>query len=589
MAEDLYTIRRKYREGARKKEREYSKAAVSNATGIARNIAEDAAAAGAKITKGGSEIGAAAFDATQGNYGAAAENLGYGMLNTAAGVANAAFSPASGAIRTLLPNLGVTEAAMDYAANTDAGKQAMQLAQQYPRQAEAAMNALDLAGLKGSTRLFGNAFNAVAENAPTKMPGFYDSPNPLSKGWAAAKATAPNLGRAITQMYYPQALAERRVIGTGSGRRKEYVTAAEAGDQSITKGNALGSSFINAQVDRRTSAPKDTVVGNTAEAQRMIQDWTDISNVENVKTNLSSLTEAPDNVLDGAYEHLSAVHGTKNTPGETSLVVRKPLSGEGLDAEATGGAYSASSVAALASQGTLDLAKQALPDVDPLDFYTQYVTASKHANSNNIRLAVKEDKLPSHLITKTGVARAKLLASYWTAVKRKNKGQKISEGQQQVLDFFDKAPKAKLRDRGDGVYSFSDTHVSRSQDLGGVNDWVAIDTKNNKVYTMISDGHDMFGMNPVGGNSLINTTPIYSFEIGQKSKFESGQKVDVSTSKIEELTGMPREKGESATAYQARVMRDYRGKANLGDYLNVGKNVADTGMLLSQVQDPEEQ
>ena len=42
---------------------------------------------------------------------------------------------------------------------------------------------------------------------------------------------------------------------------------------------------------------------------------------------------------------------------------------------------------------------------------------------------------------------------------------------------------------------------------------------------------------------------------------------------------MPKQKGESNVQYQARVMRDYKGKANLQDYINVGKNVATVGML----------
>ena len=46
---------------------------------------------------------------------------------------------------------------------------------------------------------------------------------------------------------------------------------------------------------------------------------------------------------------------------------------------------------------------------------------------------------------------------------------------------------------------------------------------------------------------------------------------------------MPRKAGESATAYQKRVMRDYRGSAELQDYLTVGENVVGAGMLTSTI------
>jgi hypothetical protein len=100
---------------------------------------------------------------------------------------------------------------------------------------------------------------------------------------------------------------------------------------------------------------------------------------------------------------------------------------------------------------------------------------------------------------------------------------------------------------------------------------------------MGTDGHDMFGVNPPGGNGLINIVPIHSFDIGTKKAYPKSGGVEVNLRRIEELTGMPRKKGESATAYQKRVLRDYKGTAELQDYLEVGKNVVGAGMLTSTV------
>ena len=50
----------------------------------------------------------------------------------------------------------------------------MELARQYPRQAEAVGNVAELAGIKGSGRLFGDAMNTLAENLPTRLEGFTD-------------------------------------------------------------------------------------------------------------------------------------------------------------------------------------------------------------------------------------------------------------------------------------------------------------------------------------------------------------------------------------------------------------------------------
>lgn len=589
---DLYEMRRALREQARQTERRYTRQAGRVALDPLYSFGEDAIEAGEKIRKGGSQLGYAAYDATTGDYKEAAINAGSGLLNATAGVVNALASPITGPLRSVTPDLGLFEAAINAAANTGLGQKAIELSQDNPRAAEALLNIADIMAIKGSGQLFGRAFNSLAENSPTKMEGFYKSPSPVSKGVAVAKASGPQVFNAINQMYNPMAIANRRVIGTGKGRRNEYVTRAAEGAKGFNeaRGNMMASPFMDTQAKQRTTPDPNTVVANTAEMKRYVQHFGDMADRPTVRANLTSNVDVPDKIVDGAMEHLYAVHKTDTSPGGTSLVVRRPKSGEGLDAEATGGRSSAASVSALSSQNTLDAAKKAMPDADTKEFYTSYITVAKYANSDNIRMAVRQERLPSSFVTKTGVQKTELMQSYWSAVKRRREGKKLNEKQKQVYDFFQSAPPAKLKDRGDGIYSFSDSHKSTAQDLGGVNDWVAIDTNNNKVYTMISDGHDMFGMNPAGGNSLINTTPIYSFNIGQKTKFEKeGKKPDVDLSEIEELTGIKRNEGESATAYQARVLKDYRAPVTAGDVAKSAENVAGLGMLTSQIQEDEDE
>tara|TARA_S200002703_G_scaffold154186_1_gene156581 strand:+ start:368 stop:667 length:300 start_codon:yes stop_codon:yes gene_type:complete len=93
-------------------------------------------------------------------------------------------------------------------------------------------------------------------------------------------------------------------------------------------------------------------------------------------------------------------------------------------------------------------------------------------------------------------------------------------------------------------------------------------------------------------NALLNATPIYSFKAGTKSPETKGvPRPDESVARIEEITGMLKQKGESNVQYQARVMRDYKGEANLQDYINVGKNVGRAGMLTGGMlgEDEEQQ
>ena len=589
---DFYAIRKKYQKQARQKEREYSSAVAGPfADAVStpfRNIAEDFEAGQAKLDRADQYQEAVLQNLRDRDYTEAAINYGTGLTADVSGGFGMLLSPLTGALRTLVPDLGVTEALMQ----TEAGQKVQQVAEENPRAAEAVTNLLDVGMMKGGAPMLGRGMNAVADNTPTKVTGFYGTNDPLSKMFATAKQAIPGTIDAVSQLFSPIGAARRRVIGTGAGRTREYADTTARGAAGINeaRGNMRASAFMDAQQNRLTGPNPNTVVGNSVEVQRYAQDWTDMANRDRVKTGLASYEDVPENVLNGAMEHLYAVHKTSNAPGETSLVVRRPQTGEGLQGEALGRVQSSGSVASLASKPTLDAARQAMPNARPLEFFQNLVTVSKHAKNLRIREAVNEGRLPKGLVTKTGVSRGALIQQYYGAVKRANEGKKLTENQQMIVSFFEEAAPAQLRDRGNGVYSFSDNHTSTAQDLGGVNDWVAIDTKNNRVYTMISDGHDMFGMNPYEGNSLLNTTPIYSFELGSKTTATKDMpEVNVNTTRIEELTGMPRLRGESDVQYQARVMRDYKGRPELQDYATVGENVVRTGMLTAGVSNNEEE
>ena len=55
------------------------------------------------------------------------------------------------------------------------------------------------------------------------------------------------------------------------------------------------------------------------------------------------------------------------------------------------------------------------------------------------------------------------------------------------------------------------SHVSESKEIGGVNDFIAIDTKKGDVFSMISDKHDIGkDIDPIGGRSLLTVQPMVS-------------------------------------------------------------------------------
>jgi hypothetical protein len=562
---DFQKFRREMKAASRIKEREagrlIGRGTASPITAPASNIAEDFSSSVAKIRKGAGE----GF-----NPRTPADPV-YGGLNMMAGLAGAALSPLTGAARTVLPTEAISQAVVERVPEG-----LMEVARQYPRQAEAVGNVAELAGIKGSGRLFGDAMNTLAENLPTRLEGFYRSPDVASKLQAVAGPAIGAIPNTMYEMFMPEAIAKTRVMGTGRGRRQEYVTDPKA---NIREGSMRESAFIDAQQKGRMSPDRETVVGSSVEMQRYVDDAFDMADKPRAKQAVKGTTDVPDVILDRAVNHLYKVHDTNTAPGETQLVVRRQESGEKLQAEALGGGTATPSLVLLSSKPTIDLARKAFPDMDNKDFYGMIRTVGNASDALKVREAVFKEVLPKNVLNTTSgaVEKARFMQDYFKA----KLADKPNERQQKILDYFDGQKKLEVNEVADGIYSYSASHRSTAQDLGGVNDFIAIDTNTDTVYSMISDGHDLFGMDPVDGTSLINVVPMESFKIGTKGKASAPRTTrdKPSVAKIEEITGIPKKPKESNQQYQQRVMVEYKGDPNRADYKEALGNIGRTGMF----------
>ncbi len=571
---DIQKLRREMKAASRIKEREagrlIGKAMASPITAPLGNIAEDFSSSVAKIQKGARE----GF-----NPQTTADPM-YGGLNMMAGLAGAALSPITGAARTVLPTEAISQAVAERVPEG-----LMEAARKYPRQAEAVGNVAELAGLKGSGRLFGDAMNTMAENLPTRIEGFYRSPDPASKLQAVAGPAVSAVPNTMYEMFMPNAIAKTRVMGTGRGRRQEYVTDPKA---AIREGSMRESAFIDAQQKQRMTPDRETVVGSSVEMQRYVDEAFDMADKPRAKQAVKGTTDVPEVILDRAVNHLYKVHDTPTTPGGTQLVVRRQESGEKLQAEALGGGTATPSLVLLSSKPTIDLARKAFPDMSDKDFYGMVRTVGNASDALKVREAVFKEVLPKNVLNTTSgaVEKARFMQDYFKAKLAKNP----NERQQKILDYFDGQKKLEVNEVADGIYSYSASHRSTAQDLGGVNDFVAIDTNADTVYTMISDGHDLFGMDPVDGTSLINVAPMESFKIGTKGKASAPRtpKVEPSVAKIEEITGISKRPKESNQQYQQRVMVEYKGDPTSADYKEALGNIGRTGMFTGVVASKEE-
>tara|TARA_R110000744_G_C19364902_1_gene561792 strand:+ start:2463 stop:4568 length:2106 start_codon:yes stop_codon:yes gene_type:complete len=129
---------------------------------------------------------------------------------------------------------------------------------------------------------------------------------------------------------------------------------------------------------------------------------------------------------------------------------------------------------------------------------------------------------------------------------------------------------------------------SRQQELGGANAFFAVDPYKEDMFTMINDGHDIFGINPVGGTGLVTAQPIIKHSYRGKQTFDNQQikgrltpdNLEAASKRVEKLTGVKRtaEEADMSQKYYTAAQMSYNKRA-LSE-ANIKPTVADTKAAL---------
>ena len=179
----------------------------------------------------------------------------------------------------------------------------------------------------------------------------------------------------------------------------------------------------------------------------------------------------------------------------------------------------------------------------------------------------------------------KIVESLLIARAKQAAGKTLGASQQKLLSEFDslldtgKIKFARVSDESGNVVSsrnLSDlvepqghlftqqSFVSRQQELGGMNAFIAVDPSTQNMYTMLSDGHDIFGQTPVGGTHLITAFPLIESSYKTGSKYNNKQittrkteaNVKASIAEVEATTGIPKKNSETPENYTKRAFKE---------------------------------
>ena len=520
-----------------------------------------------------------------------------------------------------LEALGVNELvgqATEAALSTPTGQAAMQKVQEvqqaYPRASENVGNlfgALNIIPGMQAPSVATRATNKLLRNVDTMVEG-----GPLKKVETALasptlekplqKVGLPNLGKqaeglfnfygplqplsflgeslqaipaTVREVFSPEAIANERAKGV-SQRRVDEITGPESKKGDLDVGSAYAGQNLYRQMGREVDETMISVLPITARNTRItVPDWDEQALRREM---FEELDAVPLEVQDRVLNHVRVVHNADN--GNTSVVVREPQT-QGFTKEGKGlSGRGSPAIRTLTSEKTMGTYAKALgKTIDTLsaEDLTDIVKASFMMTNDRLKRDLRRN-FPE-LSTEKGLKQQETILRYLRGRVRQNRGGGVqpTAAEKKLLDFLDNSFEefgGKVTIDGDFVY-LSQGYRSEMKDLGGVNQFIAIDTKNKDVYTLISDRHDLAGKDPIGGSGLVTVGTMDKVNLG--GGFDEGidalkkerrqervqQREKEAVAKTEEMTGIKINKGESPVNYSKRVLRDSKFTPEARDYL----------------------
>ena len=181
-------------------------------------------------------------------------------------------------------------------------------------------------------------------------------------------------------------------------------------------------------------------------------------------------------------------------------------------------------------------------------------------------------------------------------------GKELTDIQQaQYADIKRKVDKTRPPrwDEGSQTWYFSDTKISAAKELGGMNHFFALKS-NGDLTVLASDRHDMFSLDPIGGDSLLTVFPPFKVNLFNRKfpdyNFSEGREGAMSALESNYNTPVPARSGRGftqSTRQQAEAIRNLTPNVTASDRLGaagtaaMGASVPVSGMLTNYVEEQQ--
>ena len=431
--------------------------------------------------------------------------------------------------------------------------------------------------VKGMLRSGGSLINKTLQNTPTHIPEFYR--NPIKGKINFAKESTGSIIPAIKESIDPQSVAKRRVIGISDRKVSDW--ASDVGqDADLTA----------ISINRQLPNTEDTLLENSVVGLKYLDSRIPREETARLASGIGSgfrtSGTVPESIINRALTHLTQGPHIKNPNARYEYQIKDPSAGKNAGYIESVGAAKAGSPVVRAMRGqTTDKYLNVVNNLRKTEGAKPKGKLDGKEMVEYLQMSSTLDNKAFQLMNQMGAGDqpSVMLETLLRARAKQGSGKKLQAGEQRVLDSFNKLldtkaiKMARVSDEAgnavggrnladikdpDGYLVTQQSYTSRQQELGGMNAFVVVDPNKEKMYTMLSDGHDMFGLNPVGGHGLITASPLIesSYKTGAKynnkqiKKKATPRKVQQAIKETERATGVKKQAKETPEAYTKRAL-----------------------------------
>ena len=417
---------------------------------------------------------------------------------------------------------------------TEAAKSLIELMQENPRSARNIESVAQIIGVGASLKVFERGFNRIAEGVTTKQVGFYDSGRTaLGKMFIVGKDFVKKVPSAGLDAVVPWRSRARNTAGASTIKIADELNEAIGSADRFA--SMLTARYIRWQSREKNTGILDDVNSPVALANeyKFLNAWNEVEVrkqiFEDIPNGGNLGLRVPDAIQDIASAHIKKVWGTGNKgikESNTGVVIKRPDGPQSLGNEAlNNGSRNTSSVIKeiLGKGGT----GKNIIGKDGVEIKGTTYTSStdkmlKFLNDRS-RKVIEDKAVAAYKAISTKGTDGYLIPSKRpfknqtqakeSALKEAGYKPMKSANEMSSQDFKDYLTFKKIDfEKGPGDFIIiRGSHVSESKEIGGVNDFIAIDTKKGDVFSMISDKHDIGkDIDPIGGRSLLTVQPMVS-------------------------------------------------------------------------------